>query len=177
MVNFRQPSHEFTFGVGMNFISYPLVLTPLDITSSFVHVGFGVWCLCRNLALEARLPSKVHQVPCDKTLKPGTSQAMKWAWLQEAQGLTREDGKLWGPEQKMLNLAGQRAPSKLQINWLQGPTCRRDNTLEDSRSITRKGGREMGRNGPRPVGPGCPAQPILGPIRCPFWPSRLSDYL
>jgi hypothetical protein len=26
---FRQPSHEFTFGVGMNFISYPLVLTPL----------------------------------------------------------------------------------------------------------------------------------------------------
>jgi hypothetical protein len=24
-VKFRQPSHEFTFGVGMNFISYPLV--------------------------------------------------------------------------------------------------------------------------------------------------------
>jgi hypothetical protein len=29
MVKFRQPSYEFTFGVGMNFISYPLVLTPL----------------------------------------------------------------------------------------------------------------------------------------------------
>jgi hypothetical protein len=28
-VNFRQPSHEFTFGVGMNFVSYPMVLTPL----------------------------------------------------------------------------------------------------------------------------------------------------
>jgi hypothetical protein len=28
-VKFRQPSNEFTFGVGMNFISYPLVLTPL----------------------------------------------------------------------------------------------------------------------------------------------------
>jgi hypothetical protein len=28
-VKFRQPSHEFTFGVAMNFISYPLVLTPL----------------------------------------------------------------------------------------------------------------------------------------------------
>jgi hypothetical protein len=26
-VNFYQPSHEFIFGVGMNFISYPLVLT------------------------------------------------------------------------------------------------------------------------------------------------------
>jgi hypothetical protein len=29
MVKFRQPSHEFTIGVGMTFISYPLVLTPL----------------------------------------------------------------------------------------------------------------------------------------------------
>jgi hypothetical protein len=28
-VNFRQPSHEFTFGVGINLISYPMVLTPL----------------------------------------------------------------------------------------------------------------------------------------------------
>jgi hypothetical protein len=28
-VKFRQPSHEFTFSVGMNFISYPLVLTIL----------------------------------------------------------------------------------------------------------------------------------------------------
>jgi hypothetical protein len=28
-VKFCQPSHEFTFGVGMNFISYPFVLTPL----------------------------------------------------------------------------------------------------------------------------------------------------
>jgi hypothetical protein len=28
-MKFRQLSHEFTFGVGINFISYPLVLTPL----------------------------------------------------------------------------------------------------------------------------------------------------
>jgi hypothetical protein len=28
-VKFHQPSHEFTFSVGMHFISYPLVLTPL----------------------------------------------------------------------------------------------------------------------------------------------------
>jgi hypothetical protein len=41
-VKFRQPSHEFTFGVGVSFIPYPLVLPPLGITSSFVHVGFGV---------------------------------------------------------------------------------------------------------------------------------------
>jgi hypothetical protein len=25
----RQPSHEFTFGVGISFIPYPLVLTPM----------------------------------------------------------------------------------------------------------------------------------------------------
>jgi hypothetical protein len=28
-VKTRQPSHEFTFGVGMSFIPYPLVLTPV----------------------------------------------------------------------------------------------------------------------------------------------------
>jgi hypothetical protein len=28
-VKFRQPSHEFTFDVGMNFVSYPLVLAPV----------------------------------------------------------------------------------------------------------------------------------------------------
>jgi hypothetical protein len=64
----------------------------MDITSSFMHVSFGVWCLCWNLALKARLPGKVHQAPHDKTLKPGTSQAIKWAWLQEAQAPTREEG-------------------------------------------------------------------------------------
>jgi hypothetical protein len=29
MVKIRQPSHEFTFGVGITFVSYPLVLTPV----------------------------------------------------------------------------------------------------------------------------------------------------
>jgi hypothetical protein len=29
IVKFRQPSHEFAFGVGISFIPYPLVLTPL----------------------------------------------------------------------------------------------------------------------------------------------------
>jgi hypothetical protein len=28
-VTFRQPSHEFTFGVCITFVSYPLVLTPV----------------------------------------------------------------------------------------------------------------------------------------------------
>jgi hypothetical protein len=28
-VKFRQPSHEFTFGVGISYIPYPLVLNPL----------------------------------------------------------------------------------------------------------------------------------------------------
>jgi hypothetical protein len=29
MVKIRQPSHKFTFGVGISFIPYPLVLTPV----------------------------------------------------------------------------------------------------------------------------------------------------
>jgi hypothetical protein len=41
-VKFRQPSHEFTFGVGMSFCIISIGTNPLDITSSFVHVGFGV---------------------------------------------------------------------------------------------------------------------------------------
>jgi hypothetical protein len=28
-VKIRQPSHEFTFGVGMTFVSYSLILTPV----------------------------------------------------------------------------------------------------------------------------------------------------
>jgi ribosomal protein L2 len=28
-VKFRQPSHEYTFSVGISFVSYPLVLTPV----------------------------------------------------------------------------------------------------------------------------------------------------
>jgi hypothetical protein len=28
-VKFRQPSHEFSFGVGMTFVSCPFVLTPM----------------------------------------------------------------------------------------------------------------------------------------------------
>jgi hypothetical protein len=28
-MKFRQSSHELTFGVGMSFVSYPLVLTPV----------------------------------------------------------------------------------------------------------------------------------------------------
>jgi hypothetical protein len=47
-VKFRQPSYEFTFGVGMSFISYPLVLTPLvwqvhscmSILELSVYAGF-----------------------------------------------------------------------------------------------------------------------------------------
>jgi hypothetical protein len=28
-VKFRQPRHKFNFGIGMTFVSYPLVLTPV----------------------------------------------------------------------------------------------------------------------------------------------------
>jgi hypothetical protein len=47
---FRQPSHEFTFGVDMSFILYPLVLTPLvqqvhlcmSVLEFSVYAGFYV---------------------------------------------------------------------------------------------------------------------------------------
>jgi hypothetical protein len=47
-VKFHQPSHEFTFGVGMTFVSYPLVPTPLvwqdhscmSVSEFSVYAGF-----------------------------------------------------------------------------------------------------------------------------------------
>jgi hypothetical protein len=44
-VNFHQSSHEFTFGVGMNFISYPLVLTRLvqHVRSCMSVLEFNVY--------------------------------------------------------------------------------------------------------------------------------------
>jgi hypothetical protein len=44
-VKFRQPSHEFTFGVDMSFILYPLVLTPLiyQVHSCMSVLEFSVY--------------------------------------------------------------------------------------------------------------------------------------
>jgi hypothetical protein len=49
-VKFRQPSHEFCIlSIGTN---------PRGITSSLVHVGFGVKCLRRVLTLKANFRDK-----------------------------------------------------------------------------------------------------------------------
>jgi hypothetical protein len=47
------------------------------MTSSLLHVVFGVYCLRRILALKLGLPGKVHQTLCVKIMKPETSQNMK----------------------------------------------------------------------------------------------------
>jgi hypothetical protein len=65
---------------------------------------FGVYCLCRILVLNVRLPGKVHQAPREKTMKLSTSEVMKWTWLQEAQWLNHESRKLRGPRQKCWSL-------------------------------------------------------------------------
>jgi hypothetical protein len=55
-VKFRQPSHEFTFRCWHEFYPLSIGTNPRGITSSLVHVGFGVKCLRRVLTLKARLP-------------------------------------------------------------------------------------------------------------------------
>jgi hypothetical protein len=120
---------------------------------------------------------KVHQAPREKTMKPGTIQAMKWTWLHEAWGPTREGRKLGGPEQKILKLAQQGALSKPRTNWRQGPTCRWGKLPEDTRSVIDEGGHEMGQNGPRSVASDRSAHAISGPIRRPLWPRRPPGYL
>jgi hypothetical protein len=129
------------------------------MSSSHSHVVFGVYCLRRVLTLKERLLEKVRQALCEKIMKPDTSQGTKWTWLQVAQGLKLEAVKLQGPGQNMLKLARQGALSKPRRNWHQGPTCRTWKVPEDTRS-SEEAGAELSRNGPRPVGPGRPAQPI-----------------
>jgi hypothetical protein len=42
-VKIRQPSHEFTFSVGISFIPYPLVLTPVCMSVLEFSVYAGFW--------------------------------------------------------------------------------------------------------------------------------------
>jgi hypothetical protein len=55
-VKFRQPSHELVYlRCWRDFCILSIGTNRRGTTSSLVHVGFGVWCLCRVLALKARL--------------------------------------------------------------------------------------------------------------------------
>jgi hypothetical protein len=136
MVKFRQPSHEFTFGVGMNFISYPLVLTPwykkFVCTCRFWSLLFmhdfsvesktsGISSLSTSWQdLEARYKSsnEVNMTPRSPRTKP---EKMK----------NFED-----PVRKLSNLAEQGASSNPKRNWRQGPTSRWGKTLEVSGTNT-----------------------------------------
>jgi hypothetical protein len=64
----------------------------------------------------------------------------------------------------MLKLAWQGALSKPWRRWRQGPTCRRGQVNNWSRSVTERNEAEPGRNGPGPVAPGQPAWPVLSPV-------------
>jgi hypothetical protein len=76
-VNFRQPSHEFTLGVGTNLISKLTILT-LMICHARTRMWFlEFFCLHRILTLKGRLPGKVHQAHCEKIMRSGTTQDTK----------------------------------------------------------------------------------------------------
>jgi hypothetical protein len=73
-VKFGRPSYKFTINISTNLISGLTVLTPPEISSSLLHVDFGVYCLRRKLTLKRRLTRSVHQALQEKIMKPGTSQ-------------------------------------------------------------------------------------------------------
>jgi hypothetical protein len=85
-VKFGRPSYKFTINISTNLISGLTVLTPPEISSSLLHVDFGVYCLRRKLTLKRRLTRSVHQALQEKIMKPGTSQDTWWTWLQMGQG-------------------------------------------------------------------------------------------
>jgi hypothetical protein len=128
-------------------------------------------------AKKERLPGEIHWAPCEKIMKHGTSQDMKWTWLQMAQGPKREGRNLWGLEQKMLKLSRQVPLSKPWRKWRQRPTYRRVKVLEDTRSDGKEDGAELGRDGPKIVSLGQSAHPISGSVWRPLWPRWPLGYL
>jgi hypothetical protein len=166
MVKFCHPSHELTFGVGMNFISYPLVLRYNMFVCAcrfcslvFMH-DFSVESKTSGISslstswqdLEARYKSsnEVNMTPRSPRTKPEK--------MKHSEDLVK----------KLPNLAGQGASSNPKRNWRQGPTCRRGKTLEDSGSNTGQRRPRAGLKWPRLVGPGRLAQP--SPLRDPVSP-------
>jgi hypothetical protein len=122
-VKFRQPSHEFTFGVGMNLIYYPLVLTPSY--NKFV-------CACRFWSLVF-----MQDFSVESKTSGLSSLSISWQDLEARYKSSNEvdmtprsprtkPEKLENSEDpvgKMSNLAGHEASSKPKRNWCQGPTC------------------------------------------------------
>jgi hypothetical protein len=98
-VKLCQPSHDFTFGVGMNFISYPLVLTPW-YNKFTCACRFWSLVFTQGFSVESETSGISSLSNSWQDLEAGTSQAMKWTWLQELKDQAREDDKLGGPSQK-----------------------------------------------------------------------------
>jgi hypothetical protein len=137
-VKFRQPSHEFTFGVGMTFISYPLVLTPSY--NKFVRA-----CRFRSLVFMQgfSVESKTSGISSSSTLWPDLEAQYKSCneVNMTPRSLGTKPEKMKNSEdlvRKVPNLAGQGASSNSERNWRHGHPSRRGKDLEDSRNNTRR---------------------------------------
>jgi hypothetical protein len=134
-------------------------------------------CLHRIWALKGALSGKVHKAHHKKIKKPGTSVDPRWTWLQMSRGPKHKAVKLQGPKQKMRKLVRQVPLSNSWRKWRQGPTWRGVEIKKNAGGFGKQAGAEPGWSGPRPVGPGRRAQPILDPVQCPLRPSTPSGYL
>jgi hypothetical protein len=109
IVKFRQPSHEFTFGVDISFILYPLVLTPLvyQVHSCMSVLEFSVYAGFWRWKQDFRDKFIKHLVTRPWSLV----QIMQWSKLdsKKPRDQTREDDKLRGPIQKSVEPCGTRS--------------------------------------------------------------------
>jgi hypothetical protein len=164
-VKFHQPSHEFTLGVGMSFISYTLVLTPLI---KQVHSCMRFWSLVFMQGFD--IESKTSEISSSSTLIRlwNPVQVMQWSKLdsKKPRDLTREDDKLRGHSRKSAKSCGIRSFIQLE-----------EKLTTRAHMQKGEGGRQLGRGWPRLVGPSRPAQPIPGPSHLPLWPGRHLGYL
>jgi hypothetical protein len=157
-VKLCQPSHEFTFGVGITFIPYPLVLTPLynkffcacRFWSLVFMQGFSVESKSSGISSSSTLWQDL-EAPYKSSNEANLTPRSPWTKLEK---MTNSEDL----PRKVPNLVGQGAASNSERNWRQGPICRRGKDLEDSgtdvgkrRQATGPGWAQAGR--PRPASP------------------------
>jgi hypothetical protein len=163
-VKFYQPSHEFTFGVDISFILYPLVLTPLvyQVHSCMSVLEFSVYAGFWRRKQDFWDKFIKHLV----TRPWSPVQVMQWSKLdsKKPRDQTREDDKLRGPIQKSAKSCRTRSYVQLEEKLMTRAHMQKG---EGSRRLgNRRHAKETGDWAG--VGPGRSVRPIPGPSHPPF---------
>jgi hypothetical protein len=151
-VNFHQPSHEFTFSVGIDLISKLTILTLIiyQVRNRMWFLEFIVYTRIKHLNEDFRVKFIKHfgrRSWSPTRVKTHDEHDSKWIKdrsvnIENIRDLNRRWGSL-DCKLYQLNHEG---------NDVKGPTCRCTKVRNGIRSTRTKDGGELGRSGPRPTG-------------------------